>query len=146
MNETFINLMQAVGQHLSGKAVIIRDRIPGTEGLLGEIHKDLEGNLIIDISPEIPTDDKRLDVFLHEVAHAKHHRYLRSDLFKARPGSVKAEARDRVEWMKEGDAEKSAKEWRKYALAHADDRMMAINPFVAELTALLYYHEGTKNE
>lgn len=142
MDESFIKLMQAVGQHLAGKSMIIRERIPGTEGLLGEIHRDLEGNLIIDISPEIPTDDKRLHVFLHEVAHAKHHNYSRSDHYKARPGAVRHEKLDHVERSKEDTAEKSAKRWREYALAHADDRMMVINPFIAEITALLTYKEN----
>lgn len=146
MNETYINLLQAVGQRLAGKAMIIRERIPGTQGLLGEIHRNLEGTLIIDISPDIPTDKKRLDVFLHEVAHAKHHRYLRSDYYKAKPGTVKHEKLNRVELSKEDTAEKSAKEWRDYALSNADKRLMTIDPFIAELIALLTYSEGKKHE
>jgi len=146
MDEIFIKLMQVVGEHLSGKALIVRDRIPATEGLLGEIHRDVDGNLIIDISPKIPTDEKRLHVFLHEVAHAKHHNYLKSDHYKNAPESVKHESLDRIEWSKEDTAEKSVKEWREYALAHADDRMMTINPFVAGLFALLHYPERKKHE
>ena len=146
MQKTYIDLMCAVGQHLSGKKLTVRDRIPGTQGLLGEIHRDLEGTLIIDISPNIPTDQKRLDVFLHEVAHAKHHNYLRSDYYKVKPGTVRHEKLDHVEWSKEDTAEKSAKEWRDYALSHADKRLMEFNPFIAELIALLTYSEGIKHE
>ncbi len=146
VEKTYIDLMRAVGQHLSGKKLIIRDRIPGTEGRLGEIHKDLEGTLIIDISPNIPTDQKRLDVFLHEVAHAKHHNYLRSDYYKVKPGTVRHESLDHVERSKEGTAEKSAKEWREYALSNADKRLMEADTFIAGLIALLTYPEGKKHE
>lgn len=146
MQKTYIDLMCAVGQHLAGKKLIVRDRIPGTEGRLGEIHRDLEGTLIIDISPNISTDKKRLDVFLHEVAHAKHHRYLKTNYHKTKPGTVKRESLDYGDQLREVTAEESAKEWRDYALSHADKRLMMINPFIAELTALLTYPEGKKHE
>lgn len=146
MQKSYIDLMCAVGQRLSGKKLIVRDRMPGTEGLLGEIHRDLDGTLIIDISPNIPTDQKRLHVFLHEVAHAKHHNYLRSDYYKVKPGTVRRESLNRAEWSKEDTAEKSAKEWGDYALSNADKRLMEIDPFIAELTALLTYPEGKKHE
>ena len=133
------------GSALVRQKLTVRDRIPGTQGLLGEIHR-IWRTLIIDISPNITTDQKRLDVFLHEVAHAKHHNYLRSDYYKVKPGTVRHEKLDHVEWSKEDTAEKSAKEWRDYALSHADKRLMEFNPFIAELIALLTYSEGIKHE
>lgn len=139
MDDPYIALMNVVGERLAGKPVKVRERAPATEGLLGEIHRDPAGQLIIDLNPKIPSDGKRLDVYLHEIAHAKHHRYLRSDHYQAAPGSVKREPLDYGDRFKETEAEKTAGIWREFALSHAEPRLAEIRPFIAGLIALLSF-------
>jgi len=142
MTEIQLQLLAAVGAQLTGKKIRIRERIPATKGLLGEIHRDLSGELIIDISPEIKTDEKRLRVALHELAHAKHHNFISSDWYRAAPRSQKHEQLDFGDKVREDTAEKQAAAWRAWGESKARQLIpdiYKIAPFDAILIGLLTY-------
>ena len=142
MTEIQLKLLTAVAERLTGKQIRVRERVPATKGLLGEIHRDLLGNLIIDISPEIQTDEKRLRVFLHELAHAKHHNYLRSDYYKAAPNSQPGPQLTASDWRQEDTAEKQAAEWLEWGRNKARElipQIYKIAPIDAILISLLAY-------
>jgi len=141
-DDTTLNLLTAVARRLTGKQIKIRDREPATKGLLGEIHRDLEGVLIVDISPAITSDEKRLRVFLHELAHAKHHNYLRSDYYKAAPNSQPRPQLTASDWRQEDTAEKQAAEWLEWGRNKARElipQIYKIAPIDAILISLLAY-------
>jgi len=146
MENEYSTIMRLVGERLSGKRLIVRERIPGTVGLLGEIHRDLNGVLTIDISPEIKTGEKRLDVFLHEVGHAKCHTYQRSNHSQADPASEAKEQLDNWDRRREVTAENQAAAWKAYSRKHANPTLTKIDPFLADLIALIAYPEEGKNE
>lgn len=144
MRKATINLVNAVGYFLTGKSVQVRERVPGTKGLLGEISRREDGVLVIDLSPDIPNDKKRLDVLLHEFAHAKHHTYIRSPHAEARPASVPKEPLDNWDRRREVTAENQAADWKKYADKHAHPDLVQMAPFEAKLISLLGYKEKGK--
>lgn len=147
MHKAQIDLLNAVAFQLTGKEVKVRERVPATKGLLGEIHRDLEGRLVIDISPEIKTDEKRLRVILHELAHAEHHNFIPSDFHKAAPASVKREPLDYGDRVREDTAEKQMATWKAWGDAKAREIMpdfYKIAPFDAILIALLAYKKEGK--
>lgn len=144
MHAETIKLINAVAQHLTGKSVEVREREPGTAGLLGEISKRLDGVLVIDLSPEIPTYKKRLDILLHELAHAKHHNYIASSHASAAPASVPKEPLDNWDRRREVTAEKQAAIWEKYADEHAHPELVKMAPFTAKIIALLAYKDDEK--
>jgi len=147
MNKVQLDLLHLVALQLTGKDIQIRDREPATRDLLGEIHRDLEGQLVIDISPKIPNDQKRLDVILHEFAHAKHHNYRRSDYYKAAPASVPKEPLDNWDRLRDHTAEKEAAAWKTWGNAKARQLipdLYKIAPFDAIIIALLTFKEEDK--
>ncbi len=144
MQKETLKLVNAVAQSLTGKRVEVREREPGTAGLLGEISKRKDGVLIIDLSPEIPTYKKRLDILLHELAHAKHHNYIESSHAELRPASVKKEPLDWGDRLREDDAEKQAAAWKAYAEKHAHPELVKMAPFTAKLISLLGYKDNEK--
>lgn len=147
MNKSELDLLHLVALQLTGKDIQIRDREPATRGLLGEIHRDLEGQLIIDISPNIPNDEKRLDVILHEFAHAKHHNFIRSDYYKTAPASVPKEPLDNWDRRREDTAEKEAAAWKTWGDVKARQLvpdLYKIAPIDAVLIALLTYKKEDK--
>lgn len=147
MNKSELDLLHLVALQLTGKDIQIRDREPATRGLLGEIHRDLDGQLVVDINPKIPNGQKRLDVILHEFAHAKHHNYLRSDNYKAAPASVPRESLDFGDQLREETAEREAAAWKKWGDAKARQiipDLYKIAPFDATLIALLTFKEEDK--
>ncbi len=144
MHAETIKLINAAAQLLTGKRVEVREREPGTAGLLGEISKRKDGVLVIDLSPEIPNDKKRLDVLLHELAHAKHHNYITSNHAELRPASVKKQPLDWGDRLREDTAEKQAAAWKQYADKHAHPDFVKIAPFTAKIISLLTYKENTK--
>jgi len=144
MEKETLKLANAVGYFLTGKSVQVRERVPGTKGLLGEISRRDDGVLVIDLSPDIPNDKKLLDVFLHELAHAKHHTYIPSNHAKVRPASVPKEPLDNWDKRREVTAEKQAADWKKYADKHANPDLVKMAPFTAKLISLLGYKEKEK--
>lgn len=144
MNRSTIKLMQLVGYHLAGKALYIRERPPATKNTAGEIHRDAEGQLIIDISPEIRTDEKRLTVYLHEIGHAKAHNFLRSNQNKAAPKSQALDPLTRAQYHQEDTADKWAAKWQAWGSKHANPEIYKIAPLEAVLIALLDYPEEGK--
>jgi len=144
MRKAQIDLLNMVALHLTGKDVRVRERKPATKGRLGEIHRDLKGQLIIDISPEITTNQKRLHILLHEFAHAKHHVFIRSDWNEAPPDSITGDPLDAGDMLREGTAEKQAAVWKAWGEAKARalvPDLYRIAPFDAILIALMAYKE-----
>ena len=144
MQKAQIDLLNVLGLQLTGKDVRVRERKPATKGLLGEIHRDLKGQLIIDISPEITTNQKRLHIILHEFAHAKHHVFIKSDWNEAPPDSVIGDPLDAGDMLREGTAEKQVAEWKAWGEAKARELVpdfYKIAPFEATLIALMAYKE-----
>lgn len=142
MNKSELDLLHLVALQLTGKDIQIRDREPATRDHLGEIHRNLEGQLIVDISPKIPNDEKRLDVILHEFAHAKNHTYIASNHAKARPASVPKEPLDNWDHRREDTAEKEAATWKAWGNAKARQLipdLYKIAPVDAIIIALLTY-------
>lgn len=147
MRKAQIDLLNLLAFQLTGKQVRVRERVPATKGRLGEIHRDLEGRLVIDISPEIKTDEMRLHIILHEFAHAEHHNFIPSDFHKAAPASVKREPLDYGDRMREDTAEKQMATWKAWGDAKARKSMpdlYTIAPFDATLIALLTYKKEGK--
>ena len=118
---TIYDLMVGVARKLSKKAVIVRIRKPATKGADGECHADQSGNVIIDVSPDF-SDPTMLYIFLHEVAHAKNDRFLRSNVWELSEQSVSDDPGIRTAGydLKEGRAEKVAREWIAYAEKNAN--------------------------
>lgn len=141
MEKETLRLAEAVGYFLTGKSVQVREKVPGTKGNAGEIHRNPAGQLIVDVSPTIKTDKRRLHVLLHEFAHAKHHTYKASNHASAAPASVKKEPLDNWEQRREVTAEKQTAIWEAYADKHANPDLVKMAPFTAKLISLLGYKE-----
>ena len=144
MQKAQIDLLNVLGLQLTGKDVRVRERKPATKGLLGEIHRDRKGQLLIDISPEITTNQKRLHIILHEFAHAKHHVFIKSDWNEIPPESVARDPLDSGDMIREGTAEKQAAVWKAWGEAKARALVpdfYKIAPFEATLIALMAYKE-----
>jgi len=142
MDQTKIDLINLVANRLTGKQAKIRNQSPATIGNIGEIHCSPEGQLIIDISPDIRGDQKLLHVVLHEIAHAKHHRFLRSNQVDQQPGTI---VNKRLNWgdqLREDTAEAQVAEWEAWGKANANQELYKITPFVAVMIALLTYPGG----
>ena len=145
MNQTTLDLIGLVIPKLSGKQVMVRNQAPATIGCAGEIHRSLDDQLVIDISPNIKDDENLLYVVLHETAHAKHHVFVRSNEFDQKPGTIHQTEMTRGDWMIEDTAHKQADEWLRWGKLHANKRLLKIAPFEAVMVALLDYPvEGEK--
>lgn len=147
MNKVQLDLLHLVALQLTGKDIQIRDREPATRSLLGEIHRDLDGQLVVDINPKIPNDQKRLDVILHEFAHAKHHTYKPSDHAKKMPATEPQPKLDNWDKRREVTAEAAAATWKTWGDAKARQMipdLYKIAPFDATLIALLTFKEEDK--
>jgi len=129
---TVYHLMCDVADHLTGKKVRVRMHKPDdTDGLAW---CDELGRSTIDIRPDLP-DDLFLYVFMHELAHIRHHRYqavtekvMRSSALPVDDASYQA---------REDQADRQAKTWIEYGKAHRDCDLPELEGI---LTALLTYY------
>jgi len=144
MRKEALNLVNLVGQVLTNKNVMIRERRPVTAGWKGEISKNKAGVIVIDISPDIVDDNDRLHVLLHEMAHAKHHTYKATDHARKAPATDPRPKLDNWEKRREVTAEKQAAEWESWAEKHAHPELINKIPFEAKLIALLTYNGDKK--
>lgn len=128
-----LELLQMVGNHLSGKSINVSVSEASQPNRLGETwHDGTRVNILID--PRASSEaEKYLDVFLHEVAHAKKHFTDYGMKAEEFGGQFESEAR--------GEAAK----WRRFADWHAGEYPYtgAVNPAAdymrARLLALLNY-------
>lgn len=130
-----LELLQMVGNHLSGKSISVSVSQASQPNRLGETwHDGTRVNVLVDPGATIEAE-KYLDVFLHEVAHAKKHFTNYGMKTENYGGQFESEAR--------GEATK----WRRFADCHAGEysRTGAVNPAAdymrARLLALLGYRE-----
>jgi len=130
--KTVYDLMCEVADHLSGKKIRVRMVRPSdTDGLAW---CDELGRSTIDISPDL-SDTGMLYVFLHEIAHIRHHTF--------RPVTEKVMMRTPLSTHKasyharEDQADSQAKVWLDYGKRHRDHDLPY---FEGVLTALLTYY------
>lgn len=142
MNQILIDLISFIIPKLSGKQVMVRSQSPATIGCIGEIHCSPAGQLVIDISPDIKDDEKLLHVVLHEIAHAKHHNFVRSNEIDQKPQTIVNKSLNRGDELREDTADKQADEWEQWGRLHANKRLLEIAPFEAVMIALLDYPGG----
>lgn len=116
-------MMLHAGPTIAGRPVAIRFKEPVTAGLDGSVTVRPDGTPDIRLSPGL-SGDRLLDVYLHELAHARLHadQMPRSDLYDAPPKS--RAFREYVErdhdQADEDQAEKLKNDWLRYGLNHAD--------------------------
>lgn len=159
-----IELLNETAKHLSGYDVIVTIQEPATAGRLGECWLEAMDAACksnptrhIAISPRaVELADQYLDVFLHEVAHAKLH------MTDIRVEGKTKKYRDWIEyinsdpnaaWKAEGQAERLARRWKHYAESHSESfrympdvggRNAAANYFRLQLFTLLNSQEVTE--
>lgn len=143
-NKTLIKLIEFVGARLAGKPLTVRMQQPATKGCEGEIHRSLDDRLIIDISPNPKDDERFLYVVLHEIAHAKHHNFVRSNEFQQLPGTIENKQLNRIELRHEDQADAQAIEWIAWGKKHANKTLLRVALFEAVLIALINYPGGKK--
>jgi hypothetical protein len=94
----------------------VKLRFKHNSGVYGLCRADSSGLVTIDIEPELQNYEKKfLEIFLHEVAHAKNDKFIPMEL----------ELSDSIPLTKDTDfehrettAEKQAEEWLQYAETH----------------------------
>jgi len=131
---TVFDLMQKVACKLAQKPV--RLRFQHNEGFKGLCRTDNKGIVTIDIEPELqPYEGKLLKVLLHEVSHAKNHKFIPMELEVSDRIEV---VRDKVYNLREAQADTEAETWMKYAEQNRD----IMQPyFEGCLWALLDYYK-----
>jgi Zn-dependent peptidase ImmA (M78 family) len=70
--KSLFDLFAAVGEHLSGRRIVLRFQQPSSRDADGMLTRLDNGRALIDVNPRA-TDDRQLYCFLHELAHAKLH-------------------------------------------------------------------------
>lgn len=132
---TVYDLMHAVCERLSGKKIRLRMTDPG-DSLDGVTWRDETGRLRVDIKPYLD-DERLLYVLCHEIAHTKHHRYLKASESYVR--SYHYDKTTSTHKVKEDQADRQAKIWSDYALAHRDHSLPLLE---GSLWSLLSYKDG----
>jgi len=113
---TVYELMVEVACKLSRKQV--RLRFQHNEGFKGLCRTDSSGKTIIDLEPELQQYQKEfLRVFLHEISHAKNHKFIPMELEVSDRIEV---VRDKVYNLREAQADTEAETWLKYAEQNRD--------------------------
>lgn len=113
-------LFSQVATHLAGRSVKVRLQQPTAAHALGQAYKSLAGEAIIDIEPNITSDDTFLSVLLHEAAHIKadFSWMQRTNEHQRKPGTVDRTMRARDTWRAsapEKAANDQAQTWLDYA-------------------------------
>ena len=110
--KTVYDLMREVACKLAGKPV--RLRFHHNEGAYGICRADSSGITTIDIEPELQfsSEHEFLEVFLHEISHAKNHKYIPMELEVSDRIEVK---KDKAYNMREAQADSESEAWLKYA-------------------------------
>jgi len=114
--KTVYDLMSEVACKLAGKPV--RVRFEHNKGCYGLCRADSSGLLIIDLEPELQFyEEKFLRVFLHEISHAKNHKFIPMELEVSDRIEV---VRDKVYNLREAQADKQAEKWLQFAEKNRD--------------------------
>jgi len=129
---TVYDLMCEVADHLAGKKVRVRMVRPKSSD--GLAWCDDLGRLTIDVRPDLP-DDLQMHVFLHELAHIRHHNF--TPVTEKYVTSTPLETHDAVYQAREDDAEDQYKTWLEYGQRYRDYNLPE---FEGILTALLTYY------
>ena len=136
-------ILNQVATHLSGRPVTVRVQPPAWDFAGGCAWKTLEGWAIIDVDPG--TRDP-LDTLLHEIAHIKYdwRSMTPTDLWKSKPGSLKATSEERAKLRtlpREGKAASQVGTWKRYAIENCW-RYPGDNVFEKQLNSLMAYKES----
>ena len=109
---TVYELMVAVAEHLAEKPVKLR--FQHNKGFKGLCRADISGMLVIDLEPELQfTDIKEfLRVFLHEISHAKNHKFIPMELEVSSNIEV---VEDNIYNRREAEADTEAQQWLNHA-------------------------------
>jgi hypothetical protein len=109
---TVFELMQATACKLARKVVCLR--LNHNEGYKGLCRTDSSGRVTIDMEPELQFQNKKefLRVFLHEISHAKNHKFTPLDFEVSDKMEV---VEDKVYNLREEQADTEASTWLKYA-------------------------------
>jgi len=114
---TVYDLMSKVACKLSGKPV--RVRFKHNEGFKGVCRTDTSGIVTIDLEPELQfiNEHEFLRVFLHEISHAKNHKFIAMQL---EVSDRIEEVQDKAYNLREAQADTEAETWLQYAEANRD--------------------------
>jgi len=115
----FQNTLTFIACKLAEKPVKLR--LKSNSGVYGLCRADSSGLVTIDIEPELQSNERKfLEIFLHEVAHAKLHSFVPMEL----------ELSDRIPLTKDTEfehrettAEVQAQEWLQYAETHRNNNL-----------------------
>ena len=110
--KTVYDLMSKVAVQLAGKPVKVR--FQHNAGYKGLCRTDSSGLNVIDLEPELQFQNEQefLRVFLHEISHAKNHKFIPMEL----EVSDKVEViEDKVYNLREFQADTEAQAWLRYA-------------------------------
>ena len=129
---TVYDLMCDVARHLTGK--VVRVRMVRPDDADGMAWCDELGRLTIDISPDL-SDETMLYVFLHELGHIRHQKFIPSSEAVVRSSPILTTASQKV---REDQADTQAKVWIEYGRRHRD---LSLPDYEGILTALLTYYQ-----
>jgi len=129
---TAYDLMCVVARHLTGKSV--RVRLTRPDDFDGLAWCDELGRSTIDVSPDL-SDKNMMYVFLHELAHIRHHTYipLTETVMRSTPEDITSPSYIR----REDQADRQAKDWLEYGEKYQDHDLPYLEGI---LTALLTYY------
>jgi len=114
---TVYDLMSKVACKLARKPIKVRFK--HNEGFKGVCRTDSSGIITIDLEPELQFTNEHefLRVFLHEISHAKNHKFIPMQLEVSDRIEV---FQDKVYNLREAQADNEAENWLKYAEANRD--------------------------
>lgn len=138
--QTLYDLMLKVAQHLTGKRPALRYREPIYKGNIACVQVDETGRPVIDISPILNGDERELRIFLHELAHIRLHKFMRSNVEQP-PQSVQINEQPVAHASREKQADDLALRWLDYGRKHQPGGV--IPEFEGILWALLNWKATT---
>lgn len=138
-----IDLMQKAARTLTGENVVIRFERPDYKRADGMTWRDMSGAVRVDVSPELKAYPAHLlDVFLHELAHAKLHAPGYAKQAKAPPASIARSCTDVLAAAamarQETEADELADVWKAYAAVTWQNCQEATK-LDSQLRTLTYY-------
>jgi len=108
---TVYELMLETAKKLSRKNLVLR--FQHNEGFKGLCRTDNNGYVVIDMEPELQRYEQEfLRVFLHEISHAKNHKFIPMELEASDKIPI---LEDKVYNLREIQADTEAEDWLKYA-------------------------------
>jgi len=128
--------MQKVADTLAKRKTIILLHDPPDPNCIGFVRCNLDGDPVINVKPDLH-DAKFLEVFLHEIAHAKLHNYNRKPIsdrpINRKPITAAATA---IEAKRERQADDLANHWLDWS---AKNQASEYSELEARLIALTRY-------